>query len=238
MDFRPFPDYSTLSRWAADQVIEALERNPRLLLCPATGSTPRLTYRLLAEQAAREPGLFKQLRIVMLDEIVAPAAARPATCLAYLEEHLLEPLRIGRERLLIFDHQGNPEEEVQRMRRDLAAWGPIDLCLLGLGVNGHLGFIEPGERLAPHAHVAALQPSSQQHAMFRDLAEAPRQGLTLGLADLLHARRLLLLINGAHKRPAVRQLLEEGIDTRFPASFLRLSPRAVVAAEAAAMPQE
>jgi len=238
MDLRPFSDYRALSRWAADEIIGAVERQPRLLLCPATGSTPRLTYRLLAEHAARVPGLFNHLRIVMLDEIIAPVEARPATCLAYLEEHLLHPLGIGPERVLAFRYDGDPEAEATRLRRGLTAWGPIDLCLLGLGANGHLGFIEPGEHLQPHAHIAGLHPSSQQHPMFSTLANPPTRGLTLGIADLLHSRRGLLLVNGAHKRPVVRQLLEEQVAPSFPASLLRLSPRVTCAVEATAMPEE
>ena len=236
MEFLTFPDYRHLSRWAADQITGYLQNKPGLLLCPATGSTPLAAYRLLAEKAGEDPGIFAQLRIISLDEIVAPASAAPATCRAYLQSELLNPLRISDDRFLGFRSDAEPHGEAKRIREGLAELGGIDLCLLGLGVNGHLGFVEPAEQLIPHTHVVDLHPSSRQHQMFKNLPVPPERGLTIGIADILQSGRIILLVNGSHKKRAMQHLLEGLVTTRFPASLLWLHPNVVCAADEEAMP--
>jgi galactosamine-6-phosphate isomerase len=92
--------------------------------------------------------------------------------------------------------------------------------VLGLGVNGHLGFNEPGSDLQPHAHVAHLSPASLAHAMLSQTTVRPTFGLTLGMADILQSHRILLLVSGAAKREPLDRLLASPISTQFPASLL------------------
>ena len=236
MEFLTFTDHLALSRWAARQLTLTLQNKTDMLLCPATGSTPMKTYQLFSERGQKDPEGFRRFRIVALDEIVAPRSAEGATCTAYLKQQLLQPLGIGSDRFLGFRSYADPEKEVKRIREGLSTWGRIDLCLLGLGVNGHLGFVEPADHLIPNTHLVRLHPSSRQHSMFKNLPKAPVQGLTLGMADILQAERVILMVNGVHKKKAMRQLLEGRISTRFPASFLWLHPRAVCASDEEAMP--
>ena len=97
------------------------------------------------------------------------------------------------------------------------------MCVLGLGSNGHLGFNEPADALHPHAHVAQLSPESLAHPMVRGTSTPLTYGLTLGMADILHSKQVLLLVSGRHKRDVLRRLLDDRtVSTRFPASFLWL----------------
>jgi galactosamine-6-phosphate isomerase len=142
---------------------------------------------------------------------------------------LLEPLKISDDRYFGFrTNAADAERECGRMRNWLAEHGPIDVCILGLGLNGHVAMNEPGAELAPHAHVAALARSSLQHPMLKNLKPKPRNGLTLGMRDILASRLVLLLVNGAHKQAALRRLLQPSVTTRYPASFMWLHPRAFV----------
>ena len=100
--------------------------------------------------------------------------------------------------------------------------GRSTLAYWDLGINGHIGFNEPGPFLQPHAHVATLSATSLAHAMIEHTSNRPTFGLTLGMADLLHARQIVLMVSGAAKRGPLKRLLEGPISTEFPASFLQL----------------
>ena len=221
--------YEDMSRIAADSICSELKRRPDLLLCVSAGSTPTRAYELLAARYSRDPKLFARLRVLQIDEWGGLAAGDPATCAADLRTKLLEPLGIHGGRFAGFRTGAtDPEAECGRIARWLAVNGPIDICILGLGMNGHVAMNEPAEALAPHAHVATLARSSQHHGMLRGLARKPGYGLSLGMADILHSRRILLLVNGKRKRGALRRLMKPGVTTRFPASFLWLHPEAMV----------
>ena len=102
--------------------------------------------------------------------------------------------------------------------------GPIDICVLGLGANGHLALNEPAEQLQPFVHVARLTAESCQHPMLAESAARPSYGLTIGMADILQSRKVLLLVSGVHKREQFQRLLSRQVSTQFPASFLWLHP--------------
>ncbi len=221
--------YEAMSQAAADFICRELRQQPNLLLCASAGATPTRAYALLAARRDRQPKLFARLRVIQIDEWGGLAPGDPATCAADLRTKLLEPLGVTPDRFTGFrTSAANPAAECGRMTRWLAANGPIDICILGLGRNGHVAMNEPAEALTPNVHVATLAESSQQHAMLKALAKKPRYGLTLGMADILRSRRILLLVNGNRKRPALRRLMKTGITTRFPASFLCLHPDATM----------
>jgi galactosamine-6-phosphate isomerase len=221
--------YEAMSRAAADFIFRELRRQPNLLLCVSAGATPTRTYELLAARYVCQPKPFNRLRVLQIDEWGGLAPGDPATCAADLGTKLLKPLGIPRSRFTGFRTDAtDPEAECGRIARWLAANGPIDVCILGLGKNGHVALNEPAEALAPFAHVAALAESSRNHAMLKGLARKPRYGLTLGMADILRSRRVLLLVNGKRKRPALRRMTKPGVTMRFPASFLWLHPDATV----------
>jgi len=217
-------DHERLSRLAANMVADALRGKPDLLLCAATGATPTRTYDLLAHRRHDEPELFERLRVIKLDEWVGLAMDDPATCEVHLRRHLVEPLGIAAERYIGFRGDAiAPEAECAHIARVLEEQGPIDLCVLGLGVNGHLGLNEPAPELQAGPHVAPLSRASQDHPMIRR-ARTPtvRHGLTLGMGDVLRSRQVLLLVSGAGKREPMRRLREARVSTAFPASLLWL----------------
>lgn len=227
-----YPDHESLSLAAAGWIIERVRLNPSLLLCAASGSTPHRTYELLAEQGKSEPGALKQLRLLKLDEWGGLPMDDPSTCETHLRSTLVEPLGL-QDRYVAFASDAAPQQECQRVGDWLREHGPIDLCVLGLGLNGHLGFNEPAEWLQPHAHVAELSSTSLKHAMLSQTARRPTHGLTLGMADLLQSREVLLLVSGATKRESLARLLREEISPGFPASFLHLHPRVTLMTDSA-----
>jgi putative deaminase/isomerase len=221
--------YEAMSRVAADIVCDELKQRPDLLLCVSAGGTPTRAYELLAARYACDPGLFKHMRVLQIDEWCGLAPGSPATCHADLQTKLLRPLHITPHRYKGFRTDApKPQTECGLIARWLAAQGPIDVCILGLGANGHVAMNEPAAAMTPHAHVAELARTSRQHALLRTLAKKPRRGLTLGMRDILCSRRILLLVNGKRKRAALSRLMKPTITTRFPASFLWLHSDATV----------
>jgi galactosamine-6-phosphate isomerase len=216
-----------LSKHAAGIILTQLKRKPDLLLCVSAGGTPAPTYRRLAEEAQRSPRLFRRLRILQIDEWGGLPPKNPATCESDLRSRVLLPLGIARDRYVGFKSDAaNPDTECARVARWLAAHGPIDVCILGLGINGHVAMNEPAAELTPHVHVARLAKSSQRHPLLKDLRRKPHYGLTLGMADILHSRKILLLVSGKHKRDSLARVLRSRVTSRIPASFLWLHPDA------------
>jgi len=219
-------DYEELSHWASRTILHRAVQKPDLILCAATGSSPTRTYELIAEAWSNRRNLAARLRIVKLDEWGGLPPDDPATCEAYLRRLLLGPLGISNDCYVGFRGDApDPAAECRAVADRVGAWGPIDVCVLGLGLNGHLGFNEPADALHPHAHVATLSPESLAHPMVRDRSTPLRYGLTLGMAEILSSKQVMLLVNGRHKRDVLRRLLDDRtVSPRFPASFLWLHP--------------
>ena len=217
--------FQEMSSAAADAIADELRKKSDLLLCAATGSTPTLAYQFLTEKRREEPDLFRALRIVKLDEWGELPMDDAGSCETYLQTYLVKTLEVSSERYISFQSKAEPEPECHRVAEALDQTGPIDLCVLGLGVNGHLGFNEPADSLQPLPHRAELAPSSLQHSMIKQARVPLKYGLTIGMAHLLQSKTIILLVNGSHKAAAMKQLLSQRVSTHFPASFLWLHPR-------------
>jgi galactosamine-6-phosphate isomerase len=221
-------DYEEMSRQAAAVVLREIEQKKDLLLCAATGNSPAGLYAQLAAKARHEKAFFERLRVIKLDEWGGLSENDPAGGEHYLRHRLLDPLAVTPDRYLGFRSDAvEPAAECARIGEALAQHGPVDVCILGLGANGHLGFNEPAAFLQLHCHVAGLSATSQAHAMVAALPDKPTYGLTLGMADLLHSRKIILLVWGNNKEKTIQALLSRQITTGLPASLLWLHPNVV-----------
>ena len=224
MRFTVLPDREALDREAAALIREAAEAKPDLLICLASGETPTGTYGLLAAAPER----LADARFIQLDEWAGLGADDPASCAAYLERTVRSPLAVPPERWIgLRGDAPDAAAECRRIEATLEAAGPIDLCILGLGRNGHLALNEPAESFDPFCHVATLAAQSRAHPMLAGTKAPVRQGLTLGLGDILRARRILLLVSGEAKRAPLAQLAGRRVMPALPASFLWLHGDAV-----------
>ena len=229
MNFRKTRNYEAMSKAAAEWIAAEVKRKADSLICLATGETPTRTYELLAERAKRTPKMFSRIRALKLDEWHGMAAGEMGTCEEYLQRLIVRPWRITPRRYGGFvSDSKRPERECARVQNWLGRNGPIDLCVLGLGVNGHLGLNEPGEALSAFAHVAKLAASTRNHGMLKQRTVKPTRGLTVGMAEILQSRKILLLVSGARKQKALRRLMRGEITTQFPASLLWMHPDATI----------
>jgi galactosamine-6-phosphate isomerase len=210
-----------LNELASALIVHELQRNPKSLLCAATGNSPTGVYKKLAEKQ----GVINtaQLKFIKLDEWYGLGADDAGSCDEYLQTNLFGPLNISSHRCVAFDGKtSEPEKECSR----IAAWlddnGPIDLCILGLGKNGHVAFNEPAEFLQPRAHLAKLSATSLEHPMIKGNGETVKYGITLGVGDIMRSKKIILLVNGTHKKAVMKKLMEQKVSAQLPASLLWL----------------
>ncbi len=201
----------------------ALSAKKDSLLCLATGNSPAGLYQELVGEFGVRPDLFRSMRVIKLDEWLRVPASDPASCEHYLKSRVLDPLEIDAGRYISFAAEaGDPRGECSRISGELQRQGPVDLCILGLGKNGHLGLNEPAASLQPHCHVAKLTEQTRRHVMVSGRTEKPVEGLTIGMGDILQSRKIVLLITGEGKEAATRRFLERTVTTELPATFLWL----------------
>ncbi|MEJ2163262.1 MAG: 6-phosphogluconolactonase [Robiginitalea sp.] len=225
MEFHYFEDYPAMSEAAALVFTKATASRDTPVACLATGGSPLGMYRHLAASGADYSGLT----IIKLDEWLGLPMDHPATCEYYLHREVLEPLGIPPERYVRFHSSPqDPDAEAARLNSELARIPPPDICVLGLGRNGHIGLNEPAPLLKPFCHRARLEESSRGHAMLRKERADATEGLTLGMADILKAARILLLVSGEEKKQAFERLCQPGVSNQLPASMLWLHPRVEV----------
>jgi glucosamine-6-phosphate deaminase len=222
--------------WAsvvAGAFLERLRARPGLRVCLPTGDTPGPLYAELAARDARSPdGAYAQATVVLLDEWLGLPPGDSARCDVRLRRELLDRLAPP-PRFVGIDVDAS-DDSLAALAHDRAARG-LDLALLGLGMNGHVGFNEPGSRPDDATRVVRLARSTREAAMARyGAVQAPTGGITVGLARLLEAEDAWLLVTGAHKASILRRALRSPEGPDCPASYLRRHPRLTVFADEAA----
>ena len=220
--------------WAAavaSDVVARLRGQPDLRLCLPTGDTPSPVYALLVEAIARGDASLDRATVVLLDEYVGLPPGDPARCDGRLRRELLDRVPRGPRAFHPVPVDELAPEKAAAAHDAVAAEG-IDLCLLGLGGNGHVGLNEPGSAAESPTRVVTLAPESRDSATGRYGAErVPEAGITLGLARLLETGELWLLVTGARKAEILRRVLREPQTAECPGSFLRRHPRLRVLAD-------
>ena len=216
-------DYEDLSRTAAAQALGILRANPRATLVCPTGNTPVGFYGHLAEAARHERIAWSEVRLVGLDEYAGIGRDDPRRFSLWLKRAFLDPAGIPPARFTGFDPAAEDGPAAcARIDKDLTATG-IDLQILGLGLNGHIGFNEPGSPFdSPSRRVALTPESIRSNAAYwgsEDLV--PRKGYTLGLATLATAKATLLLVSGRDKAEILAATLQGEIGPHCPATLLR-----------------
>jgi glucosamine-6-phosphate isomerase len=221
MNISYFDTYDELSQKAADIIASDLKVKKNLFFCAATGGSPTGMYAQMAKVKKSEPTLFDQMQVMKMDEWGIIPSSHPDTCESYLQKHLLAPLSIPQDRYLTFDPNiSNLSAECARVEQEMEAIGPIDICILGLGKNGHIAFNEPADYLQRGFHKAILAPSTTQHDPTLNEGKEPAFGLCLGMSGIMQSKRIIFLVTGKGKQEAIKMILERKITTQWPASFL------------------
>lgn len=224
------PSAEAAASLAARRVVNALRSKPDLVLGLAAGQTFEPVYKALSEA---QPDLSRATA-VQLDEYEGLTADNPGAFRSFLTRSLFNLLQRPPRALLIDGATADAEREISRHASAVRYAGGIDLQLLGLGLNGHLAFNEPGTPSDRAAAVVDLASDTRAAAEAAGLDPAPTRGLTLGLADILAARSVLLVVLGSHKADVLRRTFEAPTSADLPASHLTNHPDVTIVADMAA----
>jgi galactosamine-6-phosphate isomerase len=220
-----FDDYTGMSAAASRIVINSIRSNPGLLICAPTGGSPTGLYANLAREFSLNSSLFEKLNILKLDEWGGIPMNDPNSCHSYLLKHVITPLKIDSGRYFGFNNEAkDPEAECLRVQKEIDTRGPADICILGLGKNGHLGLNEPAEFLHRDCHIASLSKSTLGHSMAQAMPGKPTFGMTVGIGGIMSSKKIIMLITGKDKQESIKRMLNGEITTLLPASMLWLHP--------------
>ena len=232
MIIQRFDDEDALAAALATRVLEAIVANPELVLGLPTGRTPLAFYRELRERSGGNRLDWSKVRTFNLDEFVGVDGSQPGSYRAFMQAELfdhvsIDPANIGMLNGLAPDLKA----ECRRYEADIADADGIDLQILGIGANGHIGFNEPADGLCAHTHVADLEQKSREanaQLFGGDWTAVPERALSMGMATILGARNIVLIATGREKADAVYQMIEGLITPQVPASLLQVHPRVTV----------
>lgn len=230
-------NYDEMSRAAAGIFADTLRANPGAVLGLATGSTPIGLYQELVAMSKRGEIDFSKVTTVNLDEYYPIAACHPESYHTFMNENLFGKLKTPPKASYLPDGASpSPEEACREYDRQLQLLGAIDLQLLGIGQNGHIGFNEPADELRMSTHLTELADSTIEanSRFFDSKASVPHYALTMGIGSIMHAKKIVLLASGAEKQEAVRELFTDRVTSRIPASILKLHADLVLICDRAA----
>ncbi|MGY4707693.1 glucosamine-6-phosphate deaminase [Candidatus Bipolaricaulota sp. J31] len=230
-----FENYEILCREAARRVARILISNPRAVLALPTGETPKGFYRTLV--AWCEEGIIdlSGTTVFNLDEYLGIPKEHPCSFHSYMDNHLLRYTRVGRH-FIPNPLAPDPEGECRRYEKAIAEAGGIDLAVLGLGLNGHIAFNEPGTPFETLTHVAELSPETREREAkaFGGIRAVPKKAITMGIRTIMNARAVILMAAGEKKAGIVRRSFQGPVAPDAPASVLQLHPNATVLLDRAA----
>jgi len=221
-----FPNDRAAARALACRTADALAANPSLVLGLPTGRTPVRLYKELVSLASHGRADFSRARTFNLDEFLGLDPSHPGSYRTFMEDHLFRHVGIPPAQVNFLDGAArDPEAECARYEEAIAAAGGIDLQILGIGTNGHIGFNEPARELKARTHRVRLKPETRRSnaALFGgDAAAVPEEALSMGMATILQARSIVLLATGRSKAGCIDRVVNGPITTDLPASFLQL----------------
>ena len=229
------PDAASAGALVADEIARLIRANPATILGLATGSTPLPVYEALPSRLAGVN--VSQVRGFALDEYVGIDPAHPESYRSVIAREVVEPLGLDPRRIRVPDGSLHGIEHAgEDYERAITDAGGVDLQILGIGTDGHIGFNEPGSSFASLTRVKTLaQQTREDNARFFDsVDEVPRHCITQGLGTILRARHLVLLAFGEGKADAVAGAVEGPLSASLPGSAIQLHPHATVVVDAAA----
>lgn len=226
--------YEALSQMAAAQIISKIHANPRLNLGLATGSTPTGVYKRLIQDHEVNKTSYKQVNSFNLDEYIGISKKDPNSYHYFMCENLFDHIDIPIDQTHIPDGTAeNLDGECRRYEQFIQDHGGIDLQILGIGQNGHIGFNEPGTSFSSRTHIINLAESTRKanSRFFESLEDVPTQAITMGIASIVESKEIFLLVSGAAKAEALARLVNGEVSESFPASVLKNHPNVTIFAD-------
>ena len=236
MKFIVTENYEAMSRTAARVISGYVSSHPDCVLGLATGSTPIGLYRCLVEDYEAGALSFKDVTSFNLDEYVGLEPTHPQSYRFFMEDNLFNHIDIDLAATHVPSGLDTSAETLAGYDAAIAQAGGLDLQLLGIGVNGHIGFNEPGTPLESLTHVVTLTESTREanKRFFDSLNDVPTHAATMGIKTVMNARSIMLIATGESKADAIAATVNGSVTTDVPASVLQLHPNVEVYLDKAA----
>jgi len=221
-----YNDYNELSVKTAEQIAAIIYEKPDALLCFPAGETSVGTFKHLVDLYKTSKLSFKNCRIVGLDEWAHIGEMKSENCYSFMRKHLFDHIDYSKENFCFFDGE-SPDLKKECFKTDnfIKKNGPIDMILLGVGMNGHLGLNEPGTSWDKYSHIVDLEDTTKTVAQkYFSGKVAFTQGISLGMKYIMEAKTVILQMNGAKKAPVVKHLIDSEVSPAFPASAAKSHP--------------
>ena len=231
-------DYKGMSRKAANIVSAQVILNPSCVLGLATGSTPIGMYKQLIDWYNKGDLDFSQVKSVNLDEYVGLAPTHDQSYRYFMQHNLFDHVNIDPANTNVPNGlASDPEAECQRYNEVIRSMGGIDIQVLGMGHNGHIGFNEPGQAFELETHVVDLtERTIEANArFFASKDEVPKRAITMGIKSIMQARQILVVVSGEDKADIVQKAFFGPVVPEVPASILQMHPNVVLCGDKAAL---
>lgn len=231
-------DYQELSRKAANIISAQVIMKPNCILGLATGSSPVGTYKQLIEWYEKGDLDFSDVTSINLDEYKGLGADDDQSYRYFMNTNLFDHINIDKSRTFVPNGlEPDSEKACADYNKIIDTSGGIDLQLLGLGHNGHIGFNEPADAFASGTHCVDLTESTIEanKRFFASEADVPRQAYTMGIRNIMQAKKVLVVVSGEDKAEILKKVVCGPITPQVPASVLQLHPDAIIIADEAAM---
>ena len=231
-------DYQTMSRKAANILSAQIILKPNSVLGLATGSTPVGMYKQLVTWYEKGDLDFAEIKTVNLDEYVGLEPTHEQSYRYFMQEHLFDHVNINPANTNVPDGlAADPQAECRWYNQVIRQVGGIDIQVLGMGRNGHIGFNEPGDAFELETHVVDLTESTIEAnaRFFASRDDVPRQAMSMGIKSIMMAKKILLMVSGEEKADAVKRAFIGPVTPQVPASILQLHPYVTLVGDKAAL---
>ncbi len=219
-------DYEQMSWQAADDLIKLTTAIKEPVVCTASGDSPAGLYKVLAEKVNNSQAYVNDWMFLGLDEWTGLNGKDEGSCRFHLDNQLFKPLKIPADKIIFFDGRADdPDAECEKVEHFIRQQNGIDVSIVGLGMNGHIGMNEPGTAITSRSHISQLDAVTQKVGQkYFTTEQTLTAGITLGIGTLLESKHVMLLVSGSHKAAIVKQALEGEISKNIPASLFRNHP--------------
>ena len=223
-------DYQEVSKKAADIVIELIKENKEVKLGLATGSSPIGLYQNLIDAYQQKEISFQYVTTFNLDEYVGISREHSQSYFSFMQENLFKHIDIDLDHVHLPDNDLDKISTIAKDYNKLLKKNQLDLQVLGIGSNGHIGFNEPGTPFANETFIVDLDERTRQDnsRFFGSIEDVPKQAITMGIKNIMRAKHILLIASGKEKSEAVYQMIYGEITPDLPASVLQLHPHCTV----------
>lgn len=227
-------NYQEMNQRASSIILDLISKKSNPVLGLATGATPVGMYQCLIKAYEQGDISFKNVTTFNLDEYVGLTKENTNSYHSYMKEKLFNHIDILPDQTHLPDGVARDLQlECVKYEQQIRDAGQVDIQVLGLGLNGHIGFNEPGTPFSSRTHVVELMASTRQAnaRFFNGLDEVPTQAITMGIETIMESKLILLLVSGEKKAPALARLMKGDVSEDFPASILQRHPNVVIIAD-------